>query len=105
MRPIFSKVKTVENAAIRNKINAIIITETHYAAQQRPYLSQNYKAYHKNRSKFKSSCKGGVAIFLDLRHSEHAVILCTGENDEEEYICVKLNIGFLDYPLVRTDFK
>ena len=86
-----SKVKTVENAAIRNKVNAIIVTETHYAALQRPYLAPNFTAFYKNRSKFKSSCKGGVAIFLDKNHAEHAVILSTGENDEQEYISIKLN--------------
>ena len=30
-------------------------------------------------------------MFLDNKHSEHAVILDSGTSDEEEYISVKLN--------------
>ena len=43
----------------------------------------------------------GMYRFRSRHFSENDVI----KQSVKTYFCVKLNIGFLDYPLVRTDFK
>ena len=74
-----SKAKTVENFCFRNDIGALAVCETHYAGRQKPYISKNYQVFHKNRKKSKSSCKGGVALFLKNEIADHAVIIDQGE--------------------------
>ena len=86
-----SKYLTVENLAIRNQVDAIVVSETHFSGKRKPFVSRNYTAYFKNRSKFKKSCKGGIAIFLKKEIAEHAVMMEVGDNNEEEFVCVKVN--------------
>ena len=86
-----SKAKTVENFCFRNDIGALAVCETHYAGRQKPYISKNYQVFHKNRKKSKSSCKGGVALFLKNEIADHAVIIDQGEGNQEEFLSVKLN--------------
>ena len=85
-----SKALTVNNIAKINQINAIIISETHYSSKAKPHLSGYYKVFHKNRDNFKA-CKGGIAIFLDPLHADNAVVIDSGQQNEEEFITVKLN--------------
>ena len=86
-----SKSKTVENYCFRNDIDVIAISETHYAGKSRPYLSKNYKSFHKNRTNQKASCKGGVAVFVKNELAEDAVVIDQGDENSEEFIAVKLN--------------
>ena len=86
-----SKYQSIENVAKANDLSAVVVTETHYSGKSKPFLSKMYKPFWKNRSRFKSMAKGGVSIFLDHRHADQAVLLDTGENNEEEYVAVKIN--------------
>ena len=92
-----SKYLTVSNMAVRNKIDAIICSETHFSGKRKPFVSKEFTPYFKNRSRTKI-CKGGIAIFLRNEIAEHSVLLETGDNNEEEFLCVKVN--YFDPPLV-----
>ena len=86
-----SKHATIANAAIRNKLDVVVISETHMAGRQRPFISNNYTAFFKNRSKFSSSCKGGVAIMVENKLAQHTVMVESGDSNNEEYCAVKIN--------------
>ena len=65
-----SKAQTVNNIARLNQVNAIVVSETHYSAKAKPYLSNYFKVFNKNRDKYKNACKGGIAVlqyYLDWR--------------------------------------
>ena len=65
-----SKAQTVNNIARLNQVNAIVVSETHYSAIAKPYLSNYFKVFNKNRDKYKNACKGGIAVlqyYLDWR--------------------------------------
>ena len=86
-----SKAQTVNNIARLNQVNAIVVSETHYSAKAKPYLSSYFKVFNKNRDKYKNACKGGIAVFLDPVHSDNAVVIDCGLENEEEFITVKIN--------------
>ena len=86
-----SKYLTVENIATRNKVDAIIVSETHFSGKRKPHISPNFTPFFKNRSKFKISCKGGIAIFLRNEIADHAVLMEHGDSNEEEFMVVKVN--------------
>ena len=86
-----SKHVTIANAGIRNQLDAIVICETHLAGKQRPFIAHNYTAFFKNRSKFSSACKGGVAIMIENKLAQHTVMVECGDSNSEEYCAVKIN--------------
>ena len=82
---------TIANAGIRNQLDAIVICETHLAGKQRPFIAHNYTAFFKNRSKFSSACKGGVAIMIENKLAQHTVMVECGDSNSEEFCAVKVN--------------
>ena len=91
-----SKHLTLENFLARNNVDAVIVSETHYAGRHKPFVSRAYYPFFKNRSRFKAACKGGIAVFLKKELAElkrqskplSAVRINSGSsgigNDEEE---------------------